>query len=109
MHSAGYQQSQKCVAFVSLFAQDAVIDNRKSVLLAMLHRHLNHQRFTLAAIDDVISRGRWRDWAELRRAALSDRALLDKVERVCRPYVSDPYAQRHHFWMHYAEEHRTAA
>lgn len=109
MHSAGYPQSQKCVAFVSLFAQDAVIDNRKSVLLAMLHRHLNHQRFTLAAIDDVISRGRWRDWAELRRAALSDRALLDKVERVCRPYVSDPYAQRHHFWMHYAEEHRTAA
>jgi hypothetical protein len=76
----------------------------------MLHRHLNHQRFTLAAIDDVISRGRWRDWAELRRAALSDRALLDKVERVCRPYVnSDPYAQRHHFWMHYVEEHRTAA
>ena len=50
----------------------------------MLHRHLNHQRFTLAAIDDVISRGRWREWAELRRAALSDRALLDKVERVCR-------------------------
>jgi len=49
------------------------------VLFAMLHRHLNHQRFTLAAIDDVISRGRWGDWAELRRAALSDRTLLDKV------------------------------
>src|SRR6218665_4207766 len=75
----------------------------------MLHRHLDHQRFTLAAIDDVISRGRWREWAELRRAALSDRTLLDKVERGCRPYASDPYAQRHHFWMHYAEEHRTAA
>jgi len=73
----------------------------------MLHRHLNHQRFTLAAIDDVISRGRWRDWAELRMAVLSDRTLLDKVERVCRAYVSDPYAQRHHFWMHYAEAHRT--
>ncbi|MCL5798836.1 MAG: hypothetical protein M1574_01760 [Gammaproteobacteria bacterium] len=72
----------------------------------MLHRHLNHQRFTLAAIDDVISRGRWSDWAELRRAVLSDRALLDKVERVCRPYASNPYAQRHHFWLHYAEEHR---
>lgn len=75
----------------------------------MLHRHLNHQRFTLAAIDDVISRGRWQDWAELRQAVLSEHALLDKVERVCRPYVSDPYAQRYHFWMHYAEEHRTAA
>ena len=42
----------------------------------MLHRHLNHQRFTLAAIDDVISRGRWGDWAELRRAALADQSLL---------------------------------
>lgn len=75
----------------------------------MLHRHLNHQRFTLAAIDDVISRGRWNDWAELRRAVLSDQALMDKVERVCAPYISDPYAQRHHFWMNYAKAHRTTA
>lgn len=74
----------------------------------MRHRHLNHQRFTLAAIDDVISRGRWGEWAELRREVLSDRALLDKVERVCRPYASDPYAQRHQFWMHYVKEHRSA-
>ncbi len=79
------------------------------VQFTMLHRHLNHQRFTLAAIDDVISCGRWQDWADLRRAVLTDRALMDKVERVCRPYASDPYAQRHHFWMHYVEEHRTAA
>ena len=75
----------------------------------MLHRHLNHQQFTLAAIDDVISRGRWQDWADLRRAALRDRSLLDKVERICRPYVADPYAQRYHFWMHYVEEHRAAS
>jgi hypothetical protein len=75
----------------------------------MLHRHLNHQRFTLAAIDDAIARGRWRDWADLRRAVLADRALLDKVERVCRPHVSDPYAQRHHFWLRYAEKHRRSA
>ena len=72
----------------------------------MLHRHLNHQRFTLAAIDDVIARGRWQDWAALRRAALQDRLLLEKVRRICRAYVSDPYAQRYHFWLHYAEEHR---
>jgi hypothetical protein len=85
------------------------IDHRQSVWFAMIHRHLNHQGFTLAAIDDVISRGRWQDWAELRRAVLADRTLLDKVERVCRPYASEPYAQRHHFWMHYAEEHRSAA
>jgi hypothetical protein len=75
----------------------------------MLHRHLNHQRFTLAAIDDVIARGRWQDWVELRRAVLAHPALLDKVERVCRRYVADPYAQRHAFWMRYAEQHRAAA
>lgn len=75
----------------------------------MLHRHLNHQRFTLAAIDDVISRGRWRDWAELRQAVLSDPNLLDKVERVCRAHVADPYAQRYHFWINYVKEHRISA
>ncbi len=73
------------------------------------HRHLTHSGFTLAAIDDVIRGGRWRDWAELRRAALADRSLIDKIERVCRPYAGDPYAQRYHFWMHYVEEHRSIA
>jgi len=72
----------------------------------MLHRHLNHQRYTLAAIDDVISRGRWVDWFEMRQAVLNDLSLLEKIEQVCRARVSDPYAQRHHFWMHYVNEHR---
>jgi hypothetical protein len=75
--------------------------------LTMLHRHLNHQRLTLAAIDDVISRGQWNDWAALRRSALQDKSLLEKVRRVCNPYRSDPYAQRYHFWMHYVQEHRS--
>ena len=75
----------------------------------MLHRHLNHQRFTLAAIDDVILRGRWDDWEKLRHAALADPAVLDKVARVCRSQVSDSYAQRHHFWLNYAEQHRISA
>lgn len=74
----------------------------------MQHRHLNHQRYTLAAIDDVISRGRWKDWADLRRAVLQEQSLMDKVERICRPNISDPYAQRYHFWMNYVKEHRNA-
>ena len=76
---------------------------------AVQHRHLNHQRLTLAAIDDVIRRGRWRDWAELRRAALADHTLLDKIERVCAHCATDPRAQRHRFWMHYVEKHRSAS
>lgn len=75
----------------------------------MLHRHLDHQRFTLAAIDDVIARGRRDDWARLRRATLADPALLDRIERVCRAHIADPYAQRHHFWMHYVRAHRAAS
>ena len=62
----------------------------------MFHRHLNHQNYTLAAIDDVIGRGKRKDWADLRRAAL-DRTVMEKVLRVCEAHVDDPYAQRYHF------------
>jgi hypothetical protein len=71
----------------------------------MLHRHLTHQRFTLAAIDDVIARGKRQDWVELRRAALDDRAVLEKVLRVCQAHIADPYAQRYYFWKYYAERY----
>ena len=71
----------------------------------MLHRHLNHQGFTLVAIDDVIGRGKRQDWVELRRTALRDRAVMEKVLRVCNAHVNDPYAQRYHFWKQYAERH----
>jgi hypothetical protein len=74
---------------------------------AMLHRHLIHERFTPAAIDDVIARGKMRDWFALRRAALADPAVRDDIVRVCRAQVADPYAQRHHFWLHYVEERRS--
>ena len=72
----------------------------------MRHRHLNHENYTLAAIDDIISRGKWRDWADLRKAVLADHALLDKVEQVCRANIADPSVQRHHFWMRYAKTRR---
>ena len=71
----------------------------------MLHRHLTHQRLTLAAIDDVIPRGKRQDWARLRSAALADRAVMEKVLRVCQAHVADPYAQRYHFWKQYAERY----
>jgi len=73
----------------------------------MLHRHLTHQQLTLAAIDDIIARGKRRDWAALRRAALQDPAVLEKVLRVCRAHIADPYAQRYHFWKQYAERYLT--
>lgn len=63
----------------------------------MFHRHLNHQRFTIAAFDELISRGRWQAWAELHRVVSSSRTLLNKVE-----HVRHHYAQSLHFWMHVA-------
>jgi hypothetical protein len=47
----------------------------------MRHRHLNHQRLSLAAIDDVIRRGRWQDWVGLRHEVLEDQSVLEKVEQ----------------------------
>jgi ribosomal protein S12 methylthiotransferase accessory factor YcaO len=70
----------------------------------MKHRHLNHEGYTAAAMDDVIARGKWIDWVEMHHAIQSDPSRLVYLERVCRNYVSDPYAQRYHFWMHYVEE-----
>ena len=68
-----------------------------AIIPIMQHRHLNHQDFTLAAIDDVISRGKMGDWEELRAAVTDDPHVAEKVLRVCRPYAGERYAQRHHF------------
>ena len=51
----------------------------------MLHRHLNHSDWTLAAIDDVIARGRLDDWKELRDAAEGRTEILDRILRVSEP------------------------
>ena len=70
----------------------------------MVHRHLNHERFTPAAVDDVIARGKRKDWEDLREALLADRSLAETIRRVCQPRVGDAYAQRYHFWMHYVSQ-----
>jgi hypothetical protein len=75
----------------------------------MLHRHLNHEGYTLAALDDVIDRGKRADWAELRSVALADYAVMEKILRVALAHANDPYAQRYHFWRRYAEDHLKAA
>jgi hypothetical protein len=69
----------------------------------MRHRHLNHQDYTLAAIDDVISNGGRAAWERLRLALLGDPGIREKVRRVCVARIDDPSAQRHRFWSHYAE------
>jgi hypothetical protein len=73
----------------------------------MHHRHLSHQDFSLAAIDDIISRGQRVDWLELRAGLQQTKAqtLAEKIQKVCEAHIADPYAQRYHFWRHYAQRH----
>jgi len=74
----------------------------------MIHRHLHSQELSLAAIDDVIGRGKRKDWEDLRLAVLGNPVFLEKIQQVCRAHIADPHAQRYHFWMHYAEAHLAA-
>lgn len=69
----------------------------------MEHRHLTHQRLTLAAIDDIICRGKLADWEQLRDAVRQHPDVLKKLLRICLVHVEDPYAQRYHFWWRYAQ------
>ena len=48
----------------------------------MLHRHLNTQTWTAAAIDSVLDRGDLRDWQELFAAVQNNREVADLVLRV---------------------------
>ncbi len=65
----------------------------------MEHRHLNHSRYTLAAIDSVITRGEKADWLELMRVAQGDVALLGKIQRICQANADTDFdADLYEFW-----------
>lgn len=70
----------------------------------MRHRHLNHEDYTLAAVDDIIERGGRQDWAELTWAAQDDPEVMARIEQIVRARCVDPSAQRYHFWRLYVEE-----
>jgi hypothetical protein len=74
----------------------------------MLHRHLNHDDYTIAAIDDVIARGKRVDWIDLQKAFLSHPTeVKDKILAVCQRHLDDPYEQRYRLWKLYAERKTT--
>jgi hypothetical protein len=51
----------------------------------MKHRHLNHEGFTLAAIEDILYRGAVPDWAPLVREITANPFgdVADKTLRIC--------------------------
>jgi hypothetical protein len=58
----------------------------------MLHRHINHGEFTLAAIDSIIERGSAEDWRELREAVPTRPELIPKIRKVCEAELNNPYS-----------------
>jgi hypothetical protein len=62
----------------------------------------------LAAIGDVVTRGKSEDWKELRLALLASPEFPERVQQVCLAHIADPRAQRCHSWMHCAEAHLAA-
>jgi hypothetical protein len=61
----------------------------------MEHRHLIGDSLSLAAIDDIIERGRRDDWARLGRAALDDCTgeVARRIERICAARRSNAEAE----------------
>ena len=64
----------------------------------MKHRHLERSDYSLPAIDDIISRGKWVDWVDLQHELVHNPEIRVKIQQVCEAYITDPYAQRYHFW-----------
>ncbi len=87
----------------------ALRKDRQSLTSGMQHRHLDHQDFTLAAIDDIIGNGQRAAWEKLRLALLQQPGIREKILRVCNAQVNDASAQRHHFWRHYVQNIPTAS
>ena len=63
----------------------------------MKHRHLTHEAFTLAAIEDILARGRMRDWGPLIAAIQDDPygEIAEKTRTLCeRPLYGAPVFRR---------------
>lgn len=73
----------------------------------MQHRHLNHNGYTLAAIDDIIVRGNGHDWIDLgRELHRQPDVIIPKILKITATKIHDPYAQCYHFWDNYAKAKR---
>jgi hypothetical protein len=63
----------------------------------MKHRHLTHEAFTLAAIEDILARGRMPDWVPLIAAIRADPfgEVAEKTRLLCeRPSYGAPVFRR---------------
>ena len=71
----------------------------------MEHCRLSGSSWTLAAVDTVIARGGLKDWKELRRAAVDEADVRERILRVCAGRLAEPTEQRYYFWDYYVRRH----
>ena len=63
----------------------------------MKHRHLTHEGFTLAAIEDILDRGKMPDWVPLIATIQNDPygEVAEKTHLLCeRPFYGAPVFRR---------------
>lgn len=63
----------------------------------MKHRHLMHEEFTVAGIEDILARGQLPDWAPLIRIIRADPygEIAEKVDKLCKlPLFGSPVFRR---------------
>jgi hypothetical protein len=63
----------------------------------MKHRHLTHEAFTLAAVEDILARGRMPDWVPLIAAIRANPfgEVAEKTRLLCeRPSYAAPVFRR---------------
>lgn len=71
----------------------------------MKHRHLNHEGYTLAAIDDILERGRLADWTPLLRE-VADAPFGPAAVRVLRVVDHHPMYGSATVWRRFVERRR---
>jgi len=67
----------------------------------MQHRNMDCDQFNLATIDDIIDRGKLRDWIELREACRVSLKIRDMVLHVCHHHNNYDFSVRYNFWIVY--------
>lgn len=67
---------------------------------SMKHRHLDTQEFTSAAIEDIVLRGKKKDWIELRDAINQDEEIRNELIYLCQENKEEN-SMRYNFWINY--------
>ena len=58
----------------------------------------------IMAAEDIIARGLWDDWMDLRGWCRRNPKIMEYTARAARSHAHLPHAQRHRFWLAWTEK-----